>query len=283
MMTARRHRLASGCLLLAAMLAGCQDSADSRAAASKSRTVAASNSYIETAAADLLGDNAEIIRLAEPGMCPGHFDIRPSQVRALRTCRLLLRFDFQEALDGRLSGLAEGGLAIIPVRAPGGLCEPSTYLDVCRQVAETFTTRGLLSEPDGQSALDRITRRMAQREAWCRERMEQSGWAGRPVVCSTHQEAFCRWLGLEVAATFSGADTASISEIERTVRTGRQARIDAVIANLPEGRRLADALGQQLGAQVVVFGNFPSGAGGHMSFDELLMANVNALAELPSD
>ena len=47
-----------------------------------------------------------------------------------------------------------------------------------------------------------------------------------------------------------------------------------VIANRPEGRRVADALAEALGAQVVVLDNFPALEGGQASFDEMLADNV---------
>ena len=50
-----------------------------------------------------------------------------------------------------------------------------------------------------------------------------------------------------------------------------------IIANLPEGRRTADALAERLGACVVVFGNFPELNNARVSFDELLQGNVAAL------
>jgi hypothetical protein len=99
------------------------------------------------------------------------------------------------------------------------------------------------------------------------------------VVCSAHQEAFCRWLGLAIPATFTGADSASIGEIQEAIRQGENAKVELVIANLPEGRRLADALGSRLGVGVIVFGNFPVVTDGRLSFDDLLTANVTQLVK----
>jgi hypothetical protein len=98
-----------------------------------------------------------------------------------------------------------------------------------------------------------------------------------PVITSVHQKDFCEWLGLNVVATFRAADTASVAEIDSAISAGKLAGIKLVIANLPEGRRTADALAERLNAHVVVFGNFPALARGRVSFDDLLMGNVTAL------
>jgi len=93
------RRMAPAVVILAALWPGCRRQAGPPA------KVAASNSMLECAARDLLGGSETILRLAEPGMCPGHYDIRPGQVAALHGCRVLLRLDFQKSLDRKLAGI----------------------------------------------------------------------------------------------------------------------------------------------------------------------------------
>lgn len=261
--------------------AACQRSSADRSVPSSgpAARVAASNSYLEAAARDVLDSPAPIVRLAEPGTCPGHFDIRPSQVNDLRRCRLLMRFEFQKSLDTALGHLVNNGLNIREVRLTGSLCEPPNYLSACRQVAEILVGHQVTDRQTAEQRLRAIEARVTAQGAWCREQIARSGWAGRSVLCSAHQEGFCKWLGLQVATTFSGADSASIGQIEQAIRAGDAGEVSAVIANLPEGRRLADALGRRLNARVVVFGNFPSMQGEGPAFDELLTANLRALLE----
>jgi ABC-type Zn uptake system ZnuABC Zn-binding protein ZnuA len=94
------------CLLLLLTLAGCVPTstpptepgvqpgpAEPPRAASEQSLIAVSNSYLGAAVHDVLGQGTPLMLLAEPGMCPGDFDLRPSQDQQLRACRLLLRFD----------------------------------------------------------------------------------------------------------------------------------------------------------------------------------------------
>ncbi len=262
----------------AAVPAGCRREDERSAPPAAAMLVAATNSYLEAAAGDILGSTAAVFRLAEPGTCPGHFDIRPSQIEALRRCRLLLRLEFQASIDQRLARLREQGLGTAVIRIPGGLCEPDSYLAACRQVAEALVEAGLVDRATADDRLRAAGSRVQAQAARCRERIEAEGWHGRPVICSLHQEAFCRWLGLEVAGTFSGADTASIGQVEQAIRAGESLSVAAVIANRPEGRKVADVLSRRLNAPVAVFGNFPEFRdGGHPPFDALLVANVEAL------
>ncbi|MFB3893272.1 MAG: metal ABC transporter solute-binding protein, Zn/Mn family [Phycisphaerae bacterium] len=237
--------------------------------------VAATNSLLECAVKDLLGDSTAVLRLAEPGMCPGHFDIRPSQVEQLRSCRILLRLDFQKSLDTKLTGAKDDGLYIAEIRVSGGLCEPESYLEACRQTADALVAAGLLERDAADTRLTAITDRIEQTAARCRH--EVAALKDTPVIVSVHQEAFCKWLGLQPVALFTGADEAGVGQVDEALRQGEQASAKLVIANLPEGRRVADALAARLGAKVVVFGNFPALNDGQSSFDDLLEANVRAL------
>lgn len=260
------------CILTAVLcVTGCQNPPDD------TPPVAVTNSLLECAVKDLLGEATAVLRLAAPGMCPGHFDIRPSQVQRLRSCRVLLRLDFQKSLDAKLSGARDEGLRIAEIRIPGGLCEPASYIAACRQTADALVAADLLDRATADQRLAAIQTRVEQTAARCRQKA--ADLRDRPVIASSHQDAFCRWLGLRPVAVFAGADSAGVGQVDHAVRQGEQAGVKLIIANLPEGRRVADALAERLGARVVVFGNFPALGDGQNSFEDLIQANVDALIE----
>ena len=271
-MYARHYRaVLKLCLLVLIAPAGCEKKETAAPPA-----VAASTSYLECAAREFLGDGDSVLLLAGPGMCPGHFDIRPSQVRRLRGCRVLLRSDFQESLDEKLAKLASTGLRIVPVKIDGGLCEPASYLAACRQAAEAFVAAGLLDRAEADARLAVVSKRMKALDDWVAEQIAAAKLQGRPVLAGEHQAVFCHRLGLNVVATFRGSDTASIGDIDAAVQSARRAGVKIVVANLPAGRRLADALAEPLGAKVVVFGNFPA-TSRNGAFDKLIRGNVAKL------
>jgi zinc transport system substrate-binding protein len=260
--------------LLAVMLlvvCGCHQSTPSVS------RLATATSYLESAALEVLGEEQEVLRLAEPGTCPGHFDIRPSQAADLRRCRALLRFDFQSALDRVLESDGTNAPFVIAVSTRGGLCKPESYLSACRQIAEALVTKGQMERTNTQTRLQAATKRLEELSRQMMDRVAQAGLRGVPVITSVHQRDFCEWLGLNVVATFRAADTASVAEIDQAIGAGKFAGTKLVIANLPEGRRTADALAERLNARVVVFGNFPALVRDRVSFDDLLVGNVTAL------
>ena len=261
-------------LALAALagLAGCRKAAGERPVPH----VAATNSYLACAAREFLhGD--DVVALASPGVCPGHFDLKPSQADALRQATLLLRFDFQAKLDERLAEARHQRLRIVSVAAGDGLCIPATYLRACQQTADAMVEAALLDRAAAAERLRAVQRRMENLEKELTRAVRGAGLAGAPVLASAHQAAFCRDLGLHVVGTFPGADTARLSQIRQCLANGRRARARSVIGNLQEGTAVAERLGKQLGAAVVLFSNFPNMTAGQRTFDALVRANLAGL------
>lgn len=254
---------------------GCQKASDTT---TSGKSIAATNTYLESAASDLLGRDVQIIRLAEPGTCPASFDVRPSQVTELQRCRALLRFDFQKSLDAKVQR-DTNAFQIVEVSIRSGLCDPESYLVTCRQLADSFISLGWLQRDEATIKLNEIANRLKIKVAWARHEMKQSKLIGRPVIASGHQKAFCEWLGLKVVAVFRPADTASIGEIEHTIDAGAFNSVKIVISNFPEGRRTADALAERLSAKVIVFGNFPAPKNNQVSFDDMFTLNVESLVK----
>ncbi len=234
--------------------------------------IAVTNSYLECAVRDLCGDEAKVMCLAPPGMCPGHFDISPAQVRQLRDCRVLLLFDFQQKVETSLTRLKDNGLKTHLVHGPEGLCVPEAYLAVCREVS------GLLSR-DGPERLAAIEARLASLSDELQASVQKSAAASARVLVSNHQAEFARWLGLEPVATFVGSDIETVSNIDHCLQQAAGQNVQYVIANQQEGTSLAEALATRLGAKAVVFSNFPQEVADGTGFDELLRANVRSLLE----
>jgi len=265
--------LAVGAGVVAMLIAVC----GCRPATEPANRLASATSYLESAAQEFFGGEADFVRLAEPGTCPGHFDIRPSQAADLRRCRALVRFDFQSSLDKFLDAKGTNGPAVVEVRIHNGLGLPESYLSACRQIGAALVARGFLEQTNEETTLQAVAARMAVLAQEATNQVAQAGLSGVSVITSVHQKDFCEWLGLKVVATFRAADTASVAEIDDAITAGQLTEVKLVIANLPEGRRTADALAERLGARVAAFGNFPVIEHGRVYFDDLVRTNVAAL------
>ena len=265
--------------LFVVLLGGCRDnSAASPATTTVEDSIAVSSPYLEAAMRDVLVRDVPMVRLAGPSMCPGHFDMRPSQISRLARCRLLVRFDFQRSLDEKLAHRTGKTLETLVVVLPDGMCVPESYLAACRQIAEHLVSIGAMEQAEADRRLAEIDDRLTALADEVHEKIDAAAMRDVPVLTSGHQAGFCRWLGLHTAAVFSAGDTAGTGEIDQAVKAGEAEGVKTIIANQPEGRRLADALADRFQARVVVFANFPKPED-TPAFDNLVRRNLAALLE----
>lgn len=278
-----RHRLRRLFLLLLATiviaLCGCQKNAGGK---EKQPEIAVTNTYLLCIVKDICGDQTDILSLAPPGMCPGHFDISPVQVNKLSKCDVLLLFDFQKRIDDSLSRLKERGLKIRTVECPQGLCLPQTYLTIAKSTADVLAQDNPAKQTEYNKKLKLTEQRLSILSNEIHAKMEQSGLTDTAVIASGHQAVFCNWLGLDVIATFSGSDVETPGSINQCLQSVSDKTIQLVIANKQEGTALAEALAKRLGADMVVFSNFPTEYGdgdNKPNFDSLLLENISGLIQ----
>ncbi len=263
-------------LALTVGLGGCQRQEE---AGGSEWTAAVTTSYIEAALRDVAGDDIRIVRLLPPGSCPGHFDVTPRMIDSLRGSGLLLRFDFQQGLEDRLERLKSAGLEVIAVPSGAGLCVPETYESTCRAVRDALIETWPDRAEHFRTRFEATKLRLADLGREVHEQIRSADLHEAKVLCSRHQEAFCRWLGLDVVGTFPRGEDARIAEVIERIKQGKAQHVQFVVATFQEGLRVARRLADQIGTPMAVFSNFPSMAENQRTFDDLVWSNVGALIE----
>jgi zinc transport system substrate-binding protein len=263
-------------VIVIACLAGCEN----KSGPAPRPQIAVANSYLAAAVLDLGVEPAKVMSLVPPGMCPGHFDLTPSQADRLLSCSILLVFDFQNNISSSLPRVRESGLKIGVIAPPPGLCVPDSYLSIVRQAAAALESANLLSAPESAARLQGIEERMKGLEQEIRSDMEGDGLRDGTVLVSKHQEVFARWLGLNPVGTFRGSDTETPGPIQSALENAAKQPVRWVLANQQEGTELAQSLAKRLSVRLVVFSNFPGPAGEGLDrpgFDGLVWENLGRL------
>lgn len=259
-------------LLVISFLTGCKQTSP----VSKCDIVV-TNSYIAAAVRDIYPD-LSVLTLAPPGMCPGHFDLSPAQIKQLLNSKILLCFDFQSGMISRMERLRQNGLKIAPILSVEGLCKPQSYIEICTDTAEKLKAIYPKKADFINQRLNGIEQRMSDLENQIKQQIQSSGLINAKVLSSVHQAEFASYLGLNVVSTFISADLATASGLDTSIKQAQDKEIKFVIANQQEGTELAGQLGKRLNAKVVVFTNFPQD-----SFDNMINSNINQLISIDGD
>jgi len=234
--------------------------------------VVVGTSMIESAVRRLAGDRLQVYRLAPPGQCPGHFDMKPGDFEAIIRSELLLRHDYQEHLDRKLQH-AGGTRSIVSLPTGGPQTIPDNYLALCREVKEALDTAFPALSPTLEANLKALEAEVQAIRSRARERAKPL--RGRAIVASSFQEEFRGWLGLKVVAQFDLEVEMSPRDLESAVRAGEEGRATAVVCNLQRGEREGKPLAERLGVPLVVLSNFPLEPASQDAYAGLVAHNVD--------
>lgn len=237
--------------------------------------IGVTTSYLECAVRDIAGDRFDYVRIAPPGMCPGHFDLTPSLIQNLKKCPVIFRFDFQASLDDKIRHWNKNSQNIYSIGAPEGLCIPDSYRSCLKKAYEALCKSFPASISLFDSNLRQSFTRLDSLEKECQKFIQEQELTGIKVIASGHQDHFCRWLGLNVLASYSGGQATSPNQLKEILDKGKTSGVQLIVANLQEGRQQAEALSMHLDAPFAIFSNFPNMGSSQNSFESLVRSNLN--------
>jgi len=258
----------AGRVLLLAALAGCAAPPGQRI------RVVASTANIGAIVAAVGGSRVQVTTIASAGMCPGHFDIRPSDVVAANEARLLLNQGWEEWFPKLEQALSSPRLERVTCQTPGNWMVPPVHRQATAEIA------GLLSRTDPAGAEDyaRAAKEYSARvdSAAAQARRLFSGRALPAVIAAGHQAAFLRWLGFRVVATYGGPEELTARELARLAQVAVDSGVGLVVDNLQSGPDAGRPLAEALNVPQVTLTNFPRPEGYPLTLD----FNARALADV---
>lgn len=246
-----------------------------RPSAGNGTYLAVTSTWIEAAARDVSGRQMPIYRLAPPTQDPRRLRLKKDHIGPLGGCGQLIRFDFQNEIDARLSEAMPRGPLITQIHPQASLCIPSTYEDCCRQVAEHLCATGRLDRQTANNRLREIHARLQALAAEVLKSISDAGLADAPVVCSKDQETFVRWLGMDVAAVFDTFGDRPADEFMKALQEGGPRLI---VVESCGAASIRDEINSAR-LPIAFINSQPAMTPQQRDFDSLLRANVAAIIE----
>ena len=242
---------ALGILIIAALcaLSGCAGPAQE----SGSLDVAASTAMLGSLLSEIGGGRINVTVIAPAGMCPGHFDLKPSDMRAVSEAAFLLYHGW-EAWIGNLS-LPDGGTEKIKIHTEGSLMVPANHIKAARETAAVLSERDSAFSAFYEEAADRYIERVRALEKTILK--QASGWAGTALASSVHQRELLEWMGFSVPAVYGRAEDISPGEWRSLIELSKKTGVAAVVDNLQSGPRDGMIISGELAVPHAALSNFP--------------------------
>ena len=251
--------------------------------AQPSPDIVAGSSLITNIIEDVADGKLEPRTLIPPGVCPGHYDVKPSDITALANSKALFIHNYQENFEN-ITGLIEAAenpdLIIRVINVTGNWMTPPVQAEAVDKIAQA------LGEIDPENAAyyqeraaERAQAILAKGEE-VRNRLLGAGVEGVKVICADMQAGFVGWAGFNITATYGRPEDLSVADVERLVTEAKQAGVALVIDNLQSGATAAsETMAQDIGAVQVTISNFPGGLENTETWEKAIDKNVDLLLE----
>ena len=243
--------------------------------------IMAGSSFIANIVQDISDGELKAQALIPPGTCPGHYDVKPSEIQALANSKALFIHNYQqnyENVTGSIEAADNPDLIITVLNVTGNWMVPTVQIEGVNKIAQA------LSEiyPENaayyqQRAADREQAILAHGDDVENE-LKEAGVEGIPVLCAEMQQGFVNWAGFNIAATFGRPEDLSPADMNQLITEANQAGVVLIIDNLQSGSAMLGAsIEQDVEAIPVTISNFPGGLEDTETWEKAIDENVDLL------
>ncbi|RLF79042.1 hypothetical protein DRN38_06405 [Thermococci archaeon] len=216
--------------------------------------VVVSTTVLESIVKDLAGDQVDILVLVSPSVCPGHYDVRPSDVWAVSNAKLILYHGIEPWVE-KLVEASNSKADVVKVSGPWNT--PDALKERYQDVAK------ILEEKLGISVQERLSEKLKEINEVSEElkaKAEAYNFNDVNVIVMKWQKPFVEWLGFNVVASYPPPEKLSTKDIVELEKKAREENVLLVIDNLQSGVSFGQNLASHVGAVHVTLTNFPGNA-----------------------
>jgi zinc transport system substrate-binding protein len=248
--------------------------------------ILAGTTLVEDIVADL-GGNAFVTHTLIPGsVCPGHTDLKASDVSFAQSASAVLLHDWQRDMplaQALLRSTPGAAAKLRVVSAPGNWMLPERQAEATRDVAKLLTD---LAPNRARSIETKARERQIRIKALAARLKNQAVRAKLPglrVICDTMQRPLLEWFGCVVVAEYGRFESMTPKQLSAVMTRAKEKKAVLVVDNMQSTGGSGKALAEELGAAHTVLTNFPGAAPGALTWEQTLKWDlerlVSAMAE----
>jgi len=235
--------------------------------------VVASTTLIGTIVQEIGGDRFAVTTIAPAGLCPGHFDLKPSDIAAANNAKLILNHGWEAWYPALEKALLTPGPRKVTLTTPGNWMIPELQKQAAAEIAALLSGLDTARSDSYRLAAARYQSEVDSAAAAARAML---AFKDLPATIASEQQApFLRWLGFRVVATYGRTEDFTAQGLTRLARVALDSNVTLVVDNLQSGPDVGTHLADALRARHVTLTNFPL----HGSYRQALLENAAALAQ----
>lgn len=236
-------------------------------------TVVCTTTALKSVVEQIGGEKVDAIALVQPGVCPSHFDVRPSHVADMQKAQLVLYHGLEPWLTGLIT--ASGNETVTQVQVVGPWNTPELALEKITIVKDSLI--GVDPENADYYTKNADAARAELMDLASTIQIEAQDVEGIPVLCMDWQKFIVEWMGFSIAKTYDPPETLSMKDVNTLIQTGHDHNAVLVVDNLQSGTAVGSQIAAEIGAYHVVLTNFPYAVPETGTLHDLIRHNADQL------
>jgi len=235
------------------------------------RVIVTSDTILSGMIASLLPPNGYSTEaILPPGQCPGHYDVKLSDIEKMKMADLVVSFK---------------GMPFMNKAGPGGKSQflvdagarnwmaPDSYIYGLGVLAGALAKYFPEDKDEIMRRRENSIREVKTGANLLIEEIRRSGFFGKPIIASSMQKEPLEWMGFLVVGEYGRQEAISARELVRLMEIGKVRKAILVVDNLQSGPDAGKGIAETLRIPHVILTNFPSERGYLATLEE----NINAL------
>ncbi len=222
----------------------------------KNRVIVTSDTILSGMVLSLLPpENYAVTAIMPPDQCPGHYDMKLSDIQKVECAELIVSFRDLPFME---SGINDPSNCILLDRKGRNWMAPDSYISgleiLARMLAERFPEAAVQIE----ARCDNTIRDVADKAAALKVEIGKAEIVNKPIIAASMQREPLEWMGLRVVGDYGRPESMSVKEVIRLSNTGELEQVVMVVDNLQSGPDAGRGIAEALSVPHVVLSNFPS-------------------------
>ncbi|MGD2248588.1 MAG: metal ABC transporter substrate-binding protein [Candidatus Methanofastidiosia archaeon] len=238
-------------------------------------TVVCTTTALQSVVQQVGGTHVDVITLVQPGICPSHFDVRPSHVADIQKAQLVLYHGMESWLQGLIT--ASGNETITQVQVVGPWNTPELALEKIDTIKDALIAVDPENSQYYTENCNTARTELSDLATTILNKASAEHVKEISVICMEWQKFIVEWMGFSVADTYDPPETLSVKDVNSLIQTGHTYNAVLVIDSLQSGTNVGSQIAADIGAYHVVLTNFPYAVPETDTLAQMIEYNANQL------
>lgn len=239
--------------------------------------IVATTSQLGSLVQEIGGDLVTSTVMIPAGSCPGHYELRPGDIRALLSGAGFIYHGWEGFAENVIERAKVASLSICKIDLSGSWLLPATQSSAAEIVYQFLSRIDNSHLARYRNNYDIFLQKMAALEKTISSSSTRLRLKGIPAIVSDQQIGFLRALGVEVIASFGREESLTLSDMNQMILLGREKKVKMVVENLQSASGVGKRIAEQLQVPYVVISNFPGALPGTSDIESTVKENIRRL------